>query len=224
MIRRTFFFSILVLVSHNIYANYQYLYLLSDKYIHSHDSDKVEKLKIVYRPIPSYLNLPTCKKPIFNFESHRHFFGQRILKVKCNKPYWQFYLQLKISAYVPVVIASKNIFFGQLLTKSNLTIKKVITDKIHSDSFTSINELKNTKAKAYIEKGAILTKNQVQINPLVSSGQLLNIVSSNDKVYVKMSGIALQSGSRGDVIKIRNSHSKKIVFGKIVSSSIVEPL
>ena len=95
-------------------------------------------------------------------------------------------------------------------------IQTVIVEKRHQTSFFSDkNELVGRKLKKNLKLGQILHPRHLFENFDVYNGDIISIVSNLGNVSVTVSGEAQDSGNLGDLIKVKNLKSGKIVRGYI---------
>ena len=57
---------------------------------------------------------------------------------------------------------------------------------------------------------------------MMVTGAPVTIVSRVNGVEVKMDGVALEAGHAGDIIRVKNTSSRKIIRGRIVDEFTVE--
>jgi flagella basal body P-ring formation protein FlgA len=57
---------------------------------------------------------------------------------------------------------------------------------------------------------------------LVQAGQHVILLATTPQLQVRMKGKALADGTRGDIIKVRNLRSKRVVEGVVTHAGIVE--
>jgi flagella basal body P-ring formation protein FlgA len=77
------------------------------------------------------------------------------------------------------------------------------------------------KIKKNLKIGQILHPRHVFENFEIENGDALSIVSSIGKAYVIVSGEAINAGNLGDLIRVKNLRSGKIVKGYIKKNKII---
>ena len=90
-----------------------------------------------------------------------------------------------------------------------------------SSFFNDKNMLIGRKIKKNLKMGQILHPRHVFENFEIESGDALSIVSSVGKAYVIVSGEAQNAGNLGDLIRVKNLRSGKIVKGYIKKNKII---
>ena len=90
-----------------------------------------------------------------------------------------------------------------------------------SSFFNDKNMLIGRKIKKNLKMGQILHPRHVFENFEIESGDALSIVSSVGKAYVIVGGEAINAGNLGDLIRVKNLRSGKIVKGYIKKNKII---
>ena len=95
-------------------------------------------------------------------------------------------------------------------------IEIILVEKKHQTSFFSNKqELVGRKLKKNLKMGQILHPRHLFESFDINNGDIISIVSSLGKVSVTVSGEAQDSGNFGDLIKVKNLRSGKIIKGYI---------
>lgn len=108
------------------------------------------------------------------------------------------------------VIASKNLIKGELITEDHLKLNKISSTNI-SGSFKDIADIVGRKATFNISRGAIIKPRHLELIYDVEKGQTVMLMAENASIYIATNAIALESGQRGDMIKVRNTNSGKVL-------------
>ena len=95
-------------------------------------------------------------------------------------------------------------------------IETVLVEKKHQSSFFSTKkELVGRKLKKNLKMGQILHPRHLYESFDINNGDIISIVSNLRNVSVTVSGEAQDSGNLGDLIKVKNLKSGKIIKGYI---------
>ena len=95
-------------------------------------------------------------------------------------------------------------------------IETVLVEKKHQTSFFSNKkELVGRKLKTNLKMGQILHPRHLFESFDINNGDIISIVSNLGNVSVTVSGEAQDSGNLGDLIKVRNLKSGKIIKGYV---------
>lgn len=126
--------------------------------------------------------------------------------------------QLMIEVEVPV--ATRRLESGDLLS-DNVRWEWRDASRVSGDRLTKM-DLSNRRVKVAIPSGDIVTVSRTELPQLVSRGDRVTIHVVGDGIKVSGMGIAEQSGSRGQMIRVTNLDSKKEVVGVIADKRVVE--
>ena len=119
-----------------------------------------------------------------------------------------------------VISLNKTLEKNSILTVNDLETVS-LNNLGKSSFFNDKNMLIGRKIKKNLKMGQILHPRHVFENFEIESGDALSIVSSVGKAYVIVSGEAQNAGNLGDVIRVKNLRSGKIVKGYIKKNKII---
>ena len=106
---------------------------------------------------------------------------------------------------------------GDTIKKSDL----VLSEKNKAMSNGTINDLQSIlgkRLKKSMREGAVLKANHLKPDWLVHKNQRIIIEHSIGEISVKMEGIALSNGAKGDRVLAKNISSNKIIEGFVKSA------
>lgn len=127
-----------------------------------------------------------------------------------------------VEAYLPVVVTKKPINHKSILTEEDLVLDTRPLSRLPQDVVLDIKSLIGKQLKSTLKAGTVLRECYVEEPISIKNNSLVEIVAKNEKLIVKAKGKALQSGRVGEIIKVQNLSSKKVLVGKVVSASEVE--
>jgi len=133
-------------------------------------------------------------------------------------------VRTRISYYDSVLVTTDKIRRQDEITSEQCRTEwrevTFLTDKPLSD----VSRLSGLRAKRSIGKGQILTSGMVEAVPPVVYGQEVMITYATSLVEITVLGTALEKGYVGDIIKVKNNQSKKIIKGAVVEGGKVQVL
>jgi len=150
--------------------------------------------------------------------------GRISLSVKCDNPKWRFRASAKINLWVRLVAAKRNISRGEVLTADLLEYKSVdISKHLHSVE-ANISKVLGLSVKRELRKNDIISRRHLENKQLVNKDEhiLLQINFANFSANVK--AVALEDGQLGEIIKVKNLSSDKVVQGKVIDVRVVEAI
>ena len=121
------------------------------------------------------------------------------------------------------VVVKKNITKGEVITEDHLTYSFQISDDLPG-AFTTMSEIIGRKAKFNLASGAVIKTRQLEIIYPVEKGKAVLVVANNSRLSITVNAIALEAGQIGDMIKVKNSTSGKILNAIVTGEKKVSPL
>jgi flagella basal body P-ring formation protein FlgA len=121
------------------------------------------------------------------------------------------------------VVVKKNITKGEVITEDHLTFSFQISDDLPG-GFTTMSEIIGRKAKFNLARGAVIKTRQLEIVYPVEKGKAVLVVANNSRLSITVNAIALEAGQLGDMIKVKNSTSGKILNAIVTGEKKVSPL
>ncbi len=135
--------------------------------------------------------------------------------------YFKIPVYFKVRVFEYVVIAKRKIARNNQLTKENVFMARRETTKIRGLAFSSRDKLTGKTAAVSILPYTILTEDMVETPPTIKQGSVVKLLIKASGFKIVTKGLAQQTGYTGEVIKVKNLDSKKILYGEIIDSDRV---
>ncbi|WP_020406889.1 flagellar basal body P-ring formation chaperone FlgA [Hahella ganghwensis] len=173
--------------------------------------------------LDSRLNFPPCQQTP-TVESNREArAGKLTVKVSCETgKRWSLYVPLEIRRMHPVVFLSNTLPRMASISQGDLTLKKANIDELGYGYFTTLEDAAGMIARRTLNAGEPLAPNQVSPPKLVNKGDAVLIEASNDSISVKMPGLAMADGRKGQQIPVKNTQSQRLIRAKVVANGLVK--
>ncbi len=174
--------------------------------------------------LDSRLRLRACAEPLqVEFARPGQDRGNTALRIRCVQTGgWKIHLPLRVDLFDDVAVASKPLLKGQLIDASSFRFEKRNVVRLKNGYFAKRSALQRLEAKRNLVRGAVLTPKNLAPRLLVRAGQQVTLVLSFRGLQVKSTGKALQSASLGELVRVRNSQSLKIVEGVVTGEGLVQ--
>lgn len=104
---------------------------------------------------------------------------------------------------------------------SAATCRKHDISRLKNGYFSKDGELGLLEAKRNLARGAVLTPANLAPLMLVRAGQQATLVLDYNGLQVKSSGKAVQSARMGELVRVSNSQSQKIMQGVVAGEGLV---
>lgn len=137
---------------------------------------------------------------------------------------WKINVTVKPDIYVPVAMPKEEIERGQILDPSLLMMRKYNVSNQHGDLIFKPEDVTGMTAKRTLSAFKPITLAQLQQPLLVKRDQDVTIISQIGDITAQTSGIALKNGHKGDVIKVRNANSQRVVSAAVEDTGIVKAI
>ncbi|WP_051555263.1 flagellar basal body P-ring formation chaperone FlgA [Legionella fairfieldensis] len=188
-------------------------------------NDDVE-LQVSAEKIDPRLNLKPCREDkleVFN-PYKTSLLHATIMGIKCQETdaHWTLYVPVKITLQRNVLVAKHLLSKGTQITDNDLEKEKKDLSQLKSGYFTKKSDVIGQLCKHPIGEGSVLTLYDLQTAPLVHKGEQVSIQAINEMINVSMNGIALSDGALGDLIKVQNLSSKKIIEAQVSGNQLVK--
>ena len=131
-------------------------------------------------------------------------------------------VSLRAQLWQEVWTAASRLDRGQALDRSLLTTSKA--DVLREGQPQLLAEIDPTTLEVAqtVNAGRPLTRRDVIERPLVRRGQVVEVVARQGMLAISMKALALESGAKGELIKLRNLESRKEFRGQILNENKVQ--
>ena len=90
------------------------------------------------------------------------------------------------------------------------------------DTFSDFSALEGMATRRTIREGDVIRQNMLTAPQLIKRGDQVRIVARREQIEVSMAGEALDNGTRGALIRVRNSSGTQI-RARVIDAGTVEP-
>ncbi|CAM2007396.1 flagellar basal body P-ring formation chaperone FlgA [Acanthopleuribacter pedis] len=123
-------------------------------------------------------------------------------------------VQTTISVERLVATLNRDMERGQIIGEDDVTWDYRRLDHINAPLVTP-EQFSQISARTMIRAGSVLTKHQVAITPLVIRNQPTRVTARNGSLKVRMKAMAMDNGSAGDHVRLKNLQTGKIFVGLV---------
>ena len=124
--------------------------------------------------------------------------------------------------YLRVPVAKNMIIQGKVIDENDIMMSDVNTNSLKSSIVIDKDQLIGMVTKRNISQNTTFKSNDIKKLTVIAKGDLITLLFLKNNLEIKTTGIALNSGGIGNIIKVKVHDTNKIVIGKIINSSIVE--
>jgi flagella basal body P-ring formation protein FlgA len=168
-----------------------------------------------YPPCPQVL---VVAKP----DNDRQQFMHMRYRVSCTgTPSWSANVNVKAQVSMKVVVARQNIERGQSLLIGDVELKKNPLGSGRDEYLTDLQDVTGLLAKTRLRAMQPIRRSQLDRPVLVKRNQDVVMIAMNGEIEIKTRGITLEDGKKGDVIRVRNPRSERIINAKVKQQGVV---
>lgn len=195
----------------------------AEAFVEQYDYQSPYTPEIQIKSLDKRLRLQACFEPLqITFTRPDLTHGNTSLTVQCPEaPYWKILLPVSIALYDDVLITSRPVLRGELLDSTSVKIKKQNISGLRQGYYRKDADLTHLQSRRNLRSGTVLTPTAVSQRLMVKSGQLVTIVLDYKGIAIRTTGKALQSARLGDVIRVKNSQTSKVVEGIVQGDALV---
>lgn len=148
--------------------------------------------------------------------------GRLTITLECHQPqYWKARVRAEVEVFLPLVVAKQTISRHQLISHDDLSLKRSNIAYLRRNYFTSPDDLIGQTSRRKIIAGKIISPKMVESPQLVQRNEEVIIEATFGAMTARMKGIALESGAKGNTIRVRNLSSNKEIFATVTGKQRV---
>ena len=186
--------------------------------------DSSSEYEVSISPVDTRLKLPLCSGPLQAFIPNNRPLraGRLSIGVSCDKTEkWSIFTSVTLKIYADVVILSQPVRRGQILTRRHLAIEKRNTARLRNGYIDRIDLVENKQVTRHLPAGTVLNQALVSEPALVKRGEKIVISATAPSYDIRMQGLALMDGIKGQSIKVKNVSSGRTIAAKVVKQGLV---
>jgi flagella basal body P-ring formation protein FlgA len=148
---------------------------------------------------------------------HTSLFETTTMKATCDSETtkWKIYLSVTIDIKQTVYVINKTVAKGTLITQDDIEKKELEVKANRQIYYTTPDKIIGLIAKQPLIQGTILSEQLLEKPVLIHQGDLVTIKAGNNQFFVTMEGTAMMNGHIGEVIRVKNNRSKRMIEGKV---------
>jgi flagella basal body P-ring formation protein FlgA len=130
-------------------------------------------------------------------------------------------VRFEIKKYLQVAVAAKSLSAGEVITADNTTFERRDIGRLMPGYFTELAKIQGLSVKRPMAPGVVLTESMLKKAVIITRGKPVNIIAQIGNIQVMVAGTALQNGSEGQFIQVKNTSSRKVIIGRVIDDTTV---
>lgn len=130
-------------------------------------------------------------------------------------------LRFNVKRYEQVVVLTNPLMPNQIITGADLAIVRVDISKIPQGYINDINKIIGKVVLRVLAAETVLNTGMLYNPIIINKASTVEIVYQNNGIEVRAVGTALQDGREGEMIRVQNEVSKKIISGLVLDKNTV---
>jgi len=130
-------------------------------------------------------------------------------------------VRTRIEVQRDVVTAARGLSAGTILAESDVRTVGRWVRRIHPHALPSLEETSGKRLTVRVAAGAELFATMLKEIPLVQKGKMVKMVFDNGAMQIVTVGLSEEDGVAGNIIRVKNITSNKIIYARVLSDSLV---
>ncbi len=163
------------------------------------------------------LTLQRCAQPLrFEPQPHNGRAGRLLVKTHCDdQRQWSIFVPVDVQRWRHVVTTRHAIARNTRLAASDLQLSEKPVERLGRDSFDTLTQAIGMQARRALQAGQVLNSHHIERPKVVKRGDSVMISAEANGISARMPGVALADGRRDEQIRVRNTHSKRIIKARV---------
>ena len=120
-----------------------------------------------------------------------------------------------------VVCTCRNLKKGEIIKKDDVYLAQKNISHLSPDILTDMSKAVGLMVKHTVKADTCLKEWMLKKPPIVERGDMITILAESGNLRVTVPGRVLAKGHMGELIRVQNLMSKKVIYARIINSSTV---
>lgn len=157
-----------------------------------------------------------------NYDAARGSFEAELAGPSLENPQKTLFVSGYVERIIAVPVLKNPIRKGTIIGAYDIEWVDMREDEVHAEMMLKADDIVNMTPRRMIFAGKPVLENELESPVLVERGDTITMAFDNGPLALTAEGRALQSGAKGDTIRISNMSSNKSVEGIVIAQGIVK--
>ncbi|GJQ58236.1 MAG: flagella basal body P-ring formation protein FlgA [Candidatus Scalindua sp. AMX11] len=139
-------------------------------------------------------------------------------------PLFKIPVHFRVRVFEFIAITKKKLDRHKSLTAENSFLARRETTRVQGTVFSSIDDLKGKVTSRQVLPFTVITEEIVETLPTVRKGDMVKLYIKTETFKIVTKGFAEENGVTGDIIKVKDLDTRKVIHGKIIDAANVQIL
>lgn len=127
-----------------------------------------------------------------------------------------------IDIYREVVCMDHSMRRHEVIQEGDLCTARRDISRISNAAISDIREAVGKRLVSSVRAGEIIKRDMLELAPIIKKGDRVAIIADTETLLIRARGEAMEGGAEGEMIRVRNSKSKKEVYARVIDASTVQ--
>ncbi len=130
--------------------------------------------------------------------------------------------RVRITAKTKVPVVVRDLQRNTVLTRADLEYQEVDLTRVNANTYTSIEEVLGYRTTRLVRRGLPLNRQDLEVPPLVLYNSRVRLIANFNGVVVETVGKALMDGALGEIIRVENVATGRVIGAEVVGAGCVQ--
>ena len=130
-------------------------------------------------------------------------------------------VRVRIEVFTDLVVSTREIMRDAVIGSDDVTVTSKWMDTAPAGILTDAAEVVGKKAVMRLNAGTEISRTMLRSAPVVKKGEVVRIVLESGPMTISAVGQCQEDGGQGDLIRVQNMSSKKIIFARVMGAALV---
>ena len=164
---------------------------------------------------------PTVEVTHFTYDQQKNYFTATLVAPSQENPVKKMEVSGTVERLVKVPVLRNNLQNGDIIGQNDIDFINIPQDRLQHDIILDADKLIGMTPRRVAYAGKFVLDGTLQSPQIVERGEAVTIQFKQGPLTLTAKGRALQSGAKGDLVRVKNTDSSKMLDAVVVASNLV---